>query len=95
MITKEKVNFVAFNSSIIPWRDRLTRIHDSSTISQLEPWIDGLSADGTTNTLAAIRFALADSATEAIYLLSDGRPDQVSFVFIKVRYFEILQNEFD
>lgn len=69
---------VAFSSGVIPWRDRLTKINDSSIHSQLQPWIDGLHAEGSTNTLAAIRFALADPATEAIYLLSDGRPDQVS-----------------
>jgi hypothetical protein len=68
---------VAFNSLINPWRDRLTKINDSSSYSQLQPWIDGLNAEGSTNTLAALRFALADPATEAIYLLTDGRPDQV------------------
>jgi hypothetical protein len=70
---------VSFNSTINPWRDRLTKINDSTVSSQLQPWIDGLTAEGSTNTLAAIRFALADPATEAIYLLSDGRPDQVTF----------------
>jgi hypothetical protein len=50
---------------------------DATTFSQLQPWIDGLSAEGSTNTLAALRFALADPVTEAIYLLTDGRPDQV------------------
>jgi len=75
---------VAFNSTINPWRDRLTKINDSTTFSQLEPWIAGLNADGSTNTLAALRFALADPATEAIYLLSDGRPDQVKFYPIKI-----------
>jgi hypothetical protein len=68
---------VAFNSTINPWRDRLTKINDSTTYSQVTPWIDGLNAEGSTNTLAALRFALADPATEAIYLLTDGRPDQV------------------
>ena len=70
---------VSFNTIINPWRDRLTKVSDSTTQSQLSPWIDGLNAEGSTNTLAALRFALADSATEAIYLLTDGRPDQVIF----------------
>jgi hypothetical protein len=70
---------VAFNSTINPWRDRLTKLTDSIIHSQLQPWIDGLNAEGSTNTLGALRFALADSATEAIYLLTDGRPDQVKF----------------
>ena len=81
---------VAFNSKINPWRDRLTKINDSNTFSQLQPWIDGLTAEGSTNTLAALRFALADPATEAIYLLSDGRPDQVKFGSIETLLFLIL-----
>ncbi|CAF3780229.1 unnamed protein product [Rotaria sordida] len=76
LFAKERINVVAFNSIINPWRDRLTKINDSTTYSQLQPWIDGLNAEGSTNTLAALRFALADPATEAIYLLTDGRPDQ-------------------
>ncbi|CAF4545963.1 unnamed protein product [Rotaria sp. Silwood1] len=76
LFAKERINVVAFNSIVNPWRDRLTKINDSTTYSQLQPWIDGLNAEGSTNTLAALRFALADPATEAIYLLTDGRPDQ-------------------
>ena len=77
MVNKERVNMVSFNSTINPWRDRLTRINQSGTHTQLQQWIEGLTADGSTNTLAAIRFALADPDTEAMYLLTDGRPDQV------------------
>ena len=54
-------------------------------VSQLQPWIDGLHAEGSTNTLAALRFALADPATEAIYLLTDGRPDQVMISIDKIK----------
>lgn len=70
------MNLVAFSSAINPWRDRLTKIVNATVDSQIHTWLDGLVAEGTTNTLAALRFALADSATEAIYLLTDGRPDQ-------------------
>lgn len=73
---------VAFNSVTNPWRDRLTKITDSTTTTQLQTWIDELYAEGSTNTLAALRFALADTVTEAIYLLTDGRPDQVKFYSI-------------
>lgn len=71
----------SFNSVINPWRDSLTRINISANISQLQTWIDGLNAEGSTNTLAALRFAIADSGTEGIYLLTDGRPDQVIISF--------------
>jgi hypothetical protein len=49
---------------------------DEYTMQSAIEWINSLNAQGTTNTLAAIRFALSDLNTEAIYLLSDGRPDQ-------------------
>ncbi|KAF8569970.1 hypothetical protein P879_04567 [Paragonimus westermani] len=39
-------------------------------------WVKNLSCSGTTNTLAALQFALACKRTQGIYLLSDGRPDQ-------------------
>ena len=40
-------------------------------------WVKGLSAGGSTNTLGALKRALADTQVEAVYLLTDGRPDQV------------------
>jgi von Willebrand factor A domain-containing protein 3 len=73
---KQRFNLLAFNSKIHPWRDRLVEVDEYNLASALE-WIQSLNAQGTTNTLAAIRFALCDLNTEAIYLLSDGRPDQV------------------
>ncbi|CAF0845592.1 unnamed protein product, partial [Didymodactylos carnosus] len=76
LFSKERVNMIAFNTVINPWRDRLTKISDATTHSQILPWIQSLNAEGSTNTLAALRFALADTQTEAIYLLTDGRPDQ-------------------
>lgn len=88
------MNFVAFNTAVTPWRDRLTKINESTAQSQLQPWIDGLHAEGTTNTLAALRFAMADSATEAIYLLTDGRPDQVDLFFLLISKFFFKRNLF-
>lgn len=32
---------------------------------------------GSTNTLGALAWALGDEGTQAVYLLTDGRPDQV------------------
>lgn len=79
LFSKERINIVSFNTTINPWRDRLTKLNDSVIQTELQPWIDKLNAEGSTNTLGAIRFALADSDIEAIYLLTDGRPDQVNF----------------
>ena len=76
--TKKCFNLVAFNSKVTPWRERLVEVN-TNNIKNASDWIQTLNAAGTTNTSAAIRFALNDSNTEAIYLLSDGRPDQVNY----------------
>jgi hypothetical protein len=73
---KQRFNLVAFNSKIIPWRERSVEVEQHHLQSAFD-WINALTADSTTNTLAAIKFALADTNNEAIYLLTDGRPDQV------------------
>jgi hypothetical protein len=74
--SKQRFNLIAFNSKINPWRDRMVEVDDFNMKSALE-WINSLHAQSTTNTMGAIRFALSDLNTEAIYLLTDGRPDQV------------------
>lgn len=83
--TKTRFNLVAFNTRVTPWRDRMVDVDEHGIQSALS-WIQSLYAQGTTNTLAAIRFALNDVNTEAIYLLSDGRPDQVKFVLSLFRF---------
>lgn len=40
-----------------------------------------LTTGGSTNTLGALKRALGDSQVHAVYLLTDGRPDQVSHIF--------------
>ena len=45
-------------------------------------WVKGLSTGGSTNTLASLKLALADPQCHAIYLLTDGRPDQVRYYFV-------------
>ncbi|CAH1777455.1 unnamed protein product [Owenia fusiformis] len=72
---KQKVNFVAFSSKAVPWKDRLVDVNERN-LQGAWAWIQSLSCQGSTNTLAALKFALADHQTHAIYLLSDGRPDQ-------------------
>lgn len=75
MKSKQRFNLIAFNSKMSSWRDRMVEV-DEYSLNDAWKWIKSLSAQGTTNTLAAIRFALSDIRTEAIYLLTDGRPDQ-------------------
>ena len=40
-------------------------------------WVNGLVADGSTNTLQALQVTYQMDGVEAMYLLTDGRPDQV------------------
>jgi len=53
----------------------MVQVDDESLQSAID-WVSSLVAEGSTNTLGAIRFALSDLNAEAVYLLSDGRPDQ-------------------
>ena len=45
-------------------------------------WVRGLGVSGSTNTLAALKMALCDPHTQAVYLLTDGRPDHVSTLLL-------------
>lgn len=73
---KKKVNIIAFNTKVIPWKDRIVDVSEEALQSAWS-WVQSLSSWGSTNTSAAIQTALADPKVEAIYLLTDGRPDQV------------------
>ena len=77
--SKQRFNLLAYNTKVYPWRDRMVEV-DEFNMKNAMDWINNLNAQGSTNTLGAIRFALGDLNTEAIYLLSDGRPDQVCLI---------------
>ena len=74
---KQKFNLVAFDSKAECWKGALTEVTERNLQSAWQ-WVKALDCKGSTNTLAALRVALADPNTEAVYLLTDGRPDQVS-----------------
>ncbi|WAR00111.1 VWA3B-like protein [Mya arenaria] len=57
------------------WQNRLVEVTETS-LEGAWRWIQGLSCWGSTNTYAALQHALSDPGTQAIYLLTDGRPDQ-------------------
>ena len=58
-----------------PWRIGLvpTSPHNLEAVGQ---WMDGLCAEGTTNTQEALEVAMTVQEAEGVYLLTDGRPDQ-------------------
>lgn len=73
---KMKFNLIAFNSKAQVWQNRLVDVTETS-LEGAWRWIQGLTCWGSTNTYAALQHALGDPGTQAIYLLTDGRPDQV------------------
>ena len=76
---KQRFNFIAFDTKAYCWKDRLVEVNEKNLHTAWQ-WIKELVCRGSTNTLGALRHALADHQTQAIYLLSDGRPDQVWFL---------------
>ncbi|XP_046893175.1 von Willebrand factor A domain-containing protein 3B-like isoform X2 [Hypomesus transpacificus] len=72
---KSKINVVAFGSRVACWRSRLTDVN-SHSLDSVCWWVKGLQAAGSTNTLEALGQAFTDRDLQAVYLLTDGRPDQ-------------------
>ena len=70
------MNIITFNWRASAWKERLTEVNPKN-ISDALMWLKRQQCGGSTNTYAALRIALADPNTQAIYLLTDGRPDQV------------------
>ena len=52
-------------------------VYNFQNIDDAWLWVSGLQADGSTNTSQALKVAYQMDGVEAIYLLTDGRPDQV------------------
>ncbi|XP_033631480.1 von Willebrand factor A domain-containing protein 3B-like isoform X2 [Asterias rubens] len=71
---KSRFNLVKFGSRSTSWRDRMVEVTENSLQSAWQ-WVRNLTISGSTNTLAALKAALGDVNTQAVYLLTDGRPD--------------------
>ncbi|XP_014815694.1 PREDICTED: von Willebrand factor A domain-containing protein 3B [Calidris pugnax] len=72
---KKRFNFVKFSAQAVAWREKLAEVNEEN-LQDAWLWIKGLEAGSSTNTLKALQIAFADTDTRAIYLLTDGRPDQ-------------------
>ncbi len=57
-----------------PWRDNLVA-SSPQTLAAAAQWVDGLVTGGSTNTQEALVKAMTVSGVEAVYLMTDGRPD--------------------
>ncbi|XP_060119469.1 von Willebrand factor A domain-containing protein 3B-like [Heteronotia binoei] len=72
---KTKFNLVKFDAEVIAWKEKPADVNEHNLEDALL-WVKGLQVGSSTNTLKALQFAFDDSKTQAIYLLTDGRPDQ-------------------
>ncbi|XP_042316665.1 von Willebrand factor A domain-containing protein 3B isoform X2 [Sceloporus undulatus] len=72
---KRKFNLVKFDVEAVAWKEKLADVNEHNLEDALI-WVEELQVGGSTNTLQALLIAFSDSDTQAIYLLTDGRPDQ-------------------
>ncbi|XP_010078959.1 PREDICTED: von Willebrand factor A domain-containing protein 3B, partial [Pterocles gutturalis] len=72
---KKRFNFVKFSAQAVAWQEKLSEVNEEN-LQDAWLWIKGLEVGSSTNTLKALQTAFTDTDTQAIYLLTDGRPDQ-------------------
>ncbi|GAB0178874.1 von Willebrand factor A domain-containing protein 3B [Grus japonensis] len=89
---KKRFNFVKFSAQAVAWQEKLAEVNEEN-LQDAWLWIKGLEVGSSTNTLKALQIAFADTDTRAIYLLTDGRPDQSEDIHLLKR--EIEQGERD
>uniref|UniRef100_F7GIX2 von Willebrand factor A domain containing 3B n=1 Tax=Callithrix jacchus TaxID=9483 RepID=F7GIX2_CALJA len=70
-----RFNFVKFDGQAVAWREQLAEVNEEN-LEQAQSWVRDMKIGSSTNTLSALKTAFADKETQAIYLLTDGRPDQ-------------------
>ncbi|KAF6019954.1 VWA3A [Bugula neritina] len=71
---KVRFNMIGFSKNVSKWMSKIALADEEKCHEAIE-WISRLSADGNTCTLQAIQTAFCDLELDAIYLLSDGKPD--------------------
>ncbi|KAF7253194.1 von Willebrand factor A domain-containing protein 3B [Varanus komodoensis] len=72
---KTKFNLIKFDADVVAWKEQLANVNKQNLENALL-WVKELQVGSSTNTLKALQLAFSDSNTQAIYLLTDGRPDQ-------------------
>ncbi len=74
---KQAFTVLQFSSKVTAWREHLVP-PSGQNLEDVWQWVEGLQADGSTSTLDALTEALGVRGAEAVYLLTDGRPNQPS-----------------
>lgn len=75
-------NVIEFKEEVDKWADKLVQC-TPSTVTVAARWINKLTCGTSTNTMGALLEALNDSAVEAIYMVTDGLPDQRPTVILE------------
>lgn len=75
-------NIIEFNEEVNKWADRLVAC-TPRTVSIASDWIHKLSCGTSTNTMEALIEAYEDDGMDAIYLVTDGLPDQTPAVILE------------
>ena len=75
-------NIIEFNEEVNKWADRLVAC-TPRTVSVASEWIHKLTCGTSTNTMEALIEAYEDDGMDAIYLVTDGLPDQTPAVIVE------------
>lgn len=75
LINKEEFNIIHFGSKVEAWKNHLVTCN-SKNLHEAWLWVQTLKANGSTNTYTAIKRAYSMEGVDALYFLTDGRPDQ-------------------
>lgn len=75
-------NIIEFNEEVNKWADRLVSC-TPRTVSIASEWIHKLTCGTSTNTMEALIEAYEDEGMDAIYLVTDGLPDQTPGVILE------------
>lgn len=70
----DKFNLIQFSSTVTPWAEYMVEV-SADTCGAGASWCQTLECNGGTNLLPAIHLALSDESLDAIYIISDGMPD--------------------
>ena len=75
-------NVISFDESVNRWANRLVQ-STPRTVSSASQWIHKLKCGTSTNTMGALLQAYEDDGLDAIYLVTDGLPDQRTSVILE------------
>ena len=75
-------NIIEFNERTNKWADSLIQC-DTETVNIASQWISNLTCGTSTDTMTALLLAFNDPATEAVYMVTDGLPDQRPSVILE------------